>query len=467
MPYLTVTADGMRAFLTGRIAIRRLIHRGVRVFVLIVALVSQLYGGAAAGSLSDPSAAIPRGPRVEIQRSMECFQLWCDNRPYYIKGVGGSTDLETAHRLGANSVRTWGTQNLDHILDRANRCSMSVLAGIWLSHDPAQYLSDAYKDRQTKEILDQVDAFKDHPALLMWALGNEVNLEGADTPAAWQFIDDLTRRIHRADPDHPVISVIAWKPATLDHISAWAPHLDAVGINAYGALPDVRAMMDNTAYKGPYIVTEWGVTGHWEADQTSWGRPIEPPSAAKATLVCQHYANHILGNLDRCLGSYVFLWGQKQERTPTWYSMLIRGLPGTEQEQVFCPTVDAMGFSWSGKWPSNRAPVVTRLRLNGRDAHGDLSLAPGEMIRAEVDASDPDTARLAFVWEVMEEPQMLSVGGAPELRPATIGGPTRSADPVLSIQAPTTPGFYRLFVYVLDDRQGVGTANVPFRVQAG
>jgi hypothetical protein len=438
----------------------------IAVFLLVLT-VSPTPGpirGAAASTPSNSATEAASGSRVEIQPSGEGFQLLRDGQPFYIKGIGGSDDMETAARLGANSVRTWAAQNLDSVLERAARCGMNVLAGIWLSHDPAAYLSDAYKERKTREVLERVEAHKDHPALLMWALGNEVNLEGADTRAAWQFIDQLASRIRRADPHHPVISVIAWKPETLDHIAAWAPHLDAVGINAYGALPSVRILLQKTAYEGPYLVTEWGVTGHWEADRTSWGRPIEPSSAAKAALVRRHYQHHIIRNKDRCLGSYVFLWGQKQERTPTWYSMLISGLPGVEEGPLLCPAVDVMGFNWSGEWPANRAPVVSGMRLNGRDAHADLSLSPGEPISAEVDASDPDAERLVFVWELMKEPKMLSVGGAHEPRPPTVGIPFRSEAPALMLKAPAEPGAYRLFVYVMDGSQRVGTVNIPFRV---
>jgi hypothetical protein len=419
---------------------RRWLPEALVLLITAVILVPGLLRGAALapGRLSDETAG---ARRVEIRHTGETFQLLRHGRPYYIKGVGGHALLETAARLGANSVRTWSTQNLGGLLDRAARCRMSVLAGVWLSHDPAPYLSEAYKSSKTREVLQQVDAHKDHPALLMWALGNEVNLEGADTPAAWQFIDRLAQRIRQVDPDHPVITVIAWKPATLGRIAAWAPHLDAVGINAYGALPSVRTHIDAAAYKGPYLVTEWGVTGHWEADRTSWGRPIEPSSAVKAVMVQAHYRDHIIGNKDRCLGSYVFLWGQKQERTPTWYSMLIHGLPGAEEEDLFCPTVDAMEFNWSGKWPAPRAPEVSGLRLNGRDAHGDLSLAPGAAICAEVDAGNPDAEGLAFVWEVLEEPNRLSAGGAPEPRPPVAVGPLRSASPVCTLQAPGKPGF--------------------------
>lgn len=444
---------------------RRLLLAAVLLMVLTAAAIPRPIQGAVPAFSGRP-ADIGAGQGAEIRSSREGFQLFRNGRPYPIKGIGGTEDLETAARLGANSIRTWSAQHLGTVLERADRCGMSVLAGIWLSHDPAHYRSDAYKDRKTREVLQLVDAHRGHPALLMWALGNEVNLGGADTPAAWRFIDELAAHIHRVDPDHPVISVIAWKPATLDRIAAWAPRLDAVGINAYGALPDVRTKVEATVYRGPYLITEWGVTGHWEAHRTSWGRPIEPASAAKAAMVRAYY-RHIADNADRCLGSYVFLWGQKQERTPTWYSMLIRGLPDTGAAPMYCPTVDAMAYNWSGDSPANPAPAVTGLRLNGLDARGDPTLTPGQMIRAEVDAAGNAAERLAFVWEVLEEPAVLSTGGAHEPHPPAFGRRVQSRDPIFSLRAPATPGAYRLFVYVVGTSRGVGTANIPFLVEPG
>ena len=71
------------------------------------------------------------------------------------------------------------------------------------------------------------------------------------------------------------------------------------------------------------MVTEWGPLGFWEVGKTDWGAPIEQNSTEKARHYLGGYQNFILPALPRqALGSYVFLWGQKQERTPTWFSMV-------------------------------------------------------------------------------------------------------------------------------------------------
>jgi hypothetical protein len=139
----------------------------------------------------------------------------------------------------------------------------------------------------------------------------------------------------------------------------------------------VRALIDAAAYAGPYLITEWEVDGHWEVKHTSWARPIEPTSAVKAEDYHRRYQEDILANRDRCIGSYVFLWGQKQERTPTWYGMFIRDMPEVGLEAASCPAVDVMAYNWSGLWPPNRAPKVTAMTINGFTAYHDIALTPG------------------------------------------------------------------------------------------
>ncbi len=406
------------------------------------------------------AGAIP----VSLIRQNDSFLLYRGGQPYFIKGVGGRRHMESAAEAGANSIRTWGPENAGTLLDRAQGCGMTVTLGIWLSHQPSDYLNNAYRSSISRDIQHLLDEYKNHPALLMWSLGNEINLLDANTPEAWQFVNRMARMIKDQDPHHPVITVIAYDDITLNNIARHAPDLDAVGINAYGALSGVRAMIDSSAYDGPYIITEWGVDGHWEAEKTTWGRPIEPTSNEKADFHLQRYAQNILANGDKCLGSYVFLWGQKQERTPTWYSMFIEDLPGLEIPVVSCPTVDVMRFNWSGCWPSNRAPRVDRVTINEIDAAGDVRLTPGEPILARVAATDPENDGLSYVWELMEEPLKLSIGGAQETRPGALGNIVQGILPELSLLAPDRTGEYRLFVYVLDRNGHVGTANIPFQV---
>ena len=403
-------------------------------------------------------------PAVQILRQENRFALYRGAEPYYVKGVGGDRFIESAAAKGANSLRTWGSQNATTVLQRAQSHNMTVLLGIWLSHKARSYTSMEYKRSIIAEVKEVLARCKAHPALLMWSLGNEINLDSADTPEAWSFVNELAQLIKSEDPNHPVISVVSFSSDVLDNIARYAPELDAVGINAYGALPKVRETIERSAYKGPYLITEWGTDGHWEVTRTSWGSPIEPTSAEKAELFRRRYAQDILSNQDRCLGSYVFLWGQKQERTPTWYSMFIEEIPGVIQTQVSCPQVDVMGYSWTGLWPANQAPEVTAITINGRPAHDEVSLSPGERLVAAVTASDPDADHLTFVWELLKKPAALSNGGGYEPRPERIGQVSKNNSPVLDLAAPEAAGAYRLFVYVLDANGHVGTANIPFQV---
>jgi hypothetical protein len=420
--------------------------------------------GLAAAEEGIAASCTTGAPLVQIRWQEDRFLLYRGAEPYYIKGVGGDRFLESATAAGANSVRTWGSQDAAAILERARSHDMTVLLGIWLSHKADSYLSPDYKSHKIAEVQEVLAQVKDHPALLMWSVGNEINLDGADTPEAWRFVNELARMIKAQDPNHPVISVVSFSDQVFNNIARYAPDLDAVGINAYGALPKVRATIERSAYNGPYLITEWGSDGHWEVTQTSWGSPIEPTSAEKAEHFRRRYVQDILANQDRCLGSYVFLWGQKQERTPTWYSMFIEEIPGVALQKVACPQVDVMGYSWSGIWPANRAPEVTAMTINGRAASGGITLAPGEQLVAEVAARDPDADHLTFVWELLQNPTGLSTGGGYEPRPERIGEVAQGNRPLLRLAAPEAAGVYRLFVYVFDENGHVGTANVPFQV---
>ena len=415
-------------------------------------------------SNSDDTAVHRYRPCVEIRQEGASFQILRDGEPYFIKGIGGRNYLETAAAAGANSIRTWDPSNADELLDRAQDLQMTVMMGIWLSHDAADYADPCYTERKIDEVISLVERYRDHPALLMWSLGNEINLEGGDTNEAWMFLDDLARRIKEMDPNHPVISVIAYNKSTLDAISALAPHLDAVGINAYAAVDALRETIDRSFYQGPYIVTEWGVDGHWEATQTSWGRPIEATSAIKEEWHLMRYDHDILANGDRCIGSYVFLWGQKQERTSTWYSMFQKDILGTDTGAVSFPAVDAMHFNWSGTWPLNRAPQVSRMLINDVSAEENITLSPNEPLVSKVKAGDPDDDKLTYIWELLEEPEELGIGGSYEARPRTLISVKGTRTAMLNLRAPGLAGQYRLFVYVLDNNGHAGTANIPFQV---
>jgi hypothetical protein len=420
-------------------------------------------GGAPDAGLGSTPCPLTGAGHVRIAKDGAAFTLFRDDAPFYIKGIDGQARMDLAQQYGANSTRTYSSGNATSVLNNAkNRC-LTVMLGIELSKNPADYANATYTGGKRTEVTNLLASIKDHPALLVWAIGNEINL-GADVQQAWQFVGELAGLIHGQDPNHPVITVVAGSATSvIDHVAMWATGIDAVGINSYGAVMNTAGDVAKSTFTGPFIVTEWGPTGHWESPNTSWMRPIEQTSAEKALVYQQRY-DYIFSHRDRALGSYVFLWGQKQERTPTWYGMFLENSADLGLAAESCPTVDTMAAAWTGITPSNRAPAVSALTLDGKRASDSVTLTAGQMVTAEVTATDPDGDALSFSWEILQEPTQLGTGGSAESRPPRVGAVQKGTTPTLTVAAPGTAGEYRLFVYALDGKGHAGTANVPFRV---
>ena len=384
-----------------------------------------------------------------------------DGQPYFIKGAGGTNYMDRLKAYGGNSIRTWSPQNADKILDEAQRLGLTVTLGLDVRAERHgfDYNNPELVAQQLEGIRKTVLQYRNHPALLAWGIGNELNLHYSN-PKVWDAVNDIAAMIHELDPNHLVTTMLAGiNQKEFDYIQEKCPAIDLIAVQVYGGLASVPEQIKRVGWKKPYIVTEWGPTGHWEVTQTPWSASIEENSSEKAAVYKSRYEASI-GKDNHCLGSYVFLWGQKQERTPTWYGLFTEA---GEENAV----VDVMEYLWSKKWPANRSPEVSSLLLDGKKAADFVYVKPGKSYPIQVSVQDPDGDKLTTRWELLHESTDLKEGGDREERPKAIAGLIENEDQLSTqLRAPSEEGAYRLFVYVSDGHNNVATANIPFYVTA-
>jgi hypothetical protein len=401
--------------------------------------------------------------KVEITKSADgSFQLLRAGQPYFVKGAGGSAFPKRIAAYGGNSIRTWGSRDGQKILDSAYKNGLTVLMGLDVARERHgfDYNDTVVVRKQLERLREEVLKYRNHPALLAWGIGNELNLR-YQNPKVWNAVNDIAKMIHELDPNHPVCTVFAGISKELvSQLKERCTDLDFLSVNTYGDLAGLPQNIKKAGWDGAYMVTEWGPTGHWESLITPWKSAIEETSSEKAAVYKTRYEYSIAKDKEHCLGSYVFLWGQKQERTPTWYGIFTE--KGEETE-----VTDVMQYLWSGTWPKDQAPHVYSLQVNDKKPIDFLSLKPNEKNSAVVVAFDPNNDLLNYRWEVLPEPTQLSDGGDFEARPKAIEnsftGNTNQNK--ITFIAPAKKGAYRLFVYVSDGKNKVATANFPFYVK--
>jgi len=399
---------------------------------------------------------------VEIVESDGSYQLLRGGEPYEIHGAGLEfSDISVFASHGGNSFRTWRTDNAAQLLDEAHEHGVTILMCIEIGRERHgfDYDDEAAVAAQLEFARQEVLKYKDHPALLGWIIGNEPNLNFRN-PKVFDAINDISKMIHEVDPNHPTTTALAGISEELyDLMQQRASDLDFISIQMYGDIINLPRYVKKIGLEGPYMVTEWGAIGHWEVGRTEWGAPIEQNSTDKAANYRKSWEVAIASDPDQIIGAYVFLWGQKQERTPTWYGMQLADGSKTE-------TIDVMQNIWTGAWPENRTPQVTSLRLDRKKAESNITLKAGAEYAAETNASDPEGDELTYRWEVMRESKATQTGGDKEKIPETLEEAIVAAGgPSATVRAPNEPGAYRLFVYVYDGHGSAGHANIPFRVK--
>jgi hypothetical protein len=399
--------------------------------------------------------------KVEVTKNVNgSYQLLRGNNPFYVKGAGGDVFMDKIIAAGGNSVRLWGAENAQAVLDEAQKKGLTVMLGLWM---PPERHGFDYSDKwacqdQVEQFKSIVNRFKNHPALLLWGVGNEVDLEYTDF-SVWKAVQNIAAMIHEEDKNHPTCVVTAGIDAPeVSLIKEYCPDIDILGVNTYGDLPSLPEKIRLFGWTKPYLVTEWGPNGHWEVAKTKWGAAIEQTSTEKAITYRERYVNYIQNDSSLCLGSYAFLWGQKQETTPTWYGVFVDG----KQTEA----VNVLQEVWSGTAPKNWAPQIDSFLLNNTLPFKSVELKKGAKTNVKLHINHKDVSSLGFKWELLPESEFTKSGGDVEKRPDAMPISIKGDNNVgYSFNAPYQKGAYRLFVYIIDKHEQVACANFPFWVK--
>lgn len=280
-------------------------------------------------------AAVPAAdPRGIESASVSGFQLLVRRRnpdgtvaapqPFDIKGISWSPhdrggeqpsgadylraadkDLPLMKAANINAVKTY--QPADRaLLDKLHAHGMVAIVGV---------LSTA-----NAEFEPTVMQLRDHPALLMWIVGNEWNLNrlygSCAADACYQRVNEVARRIKALDAKHPVATSFA--PVgeipseddlrRLDAIDIW-------GLNVYSRpgffnrFVDWRALANRSGIKKPFFLSEYGA----DAFDNRAGRPDEAAQAAALRAQTLEIRQQLSARNPAfaCLGGTPFEWNDE------------------------------------------------------------------------------------------------------------------------------------------------------------
>ncbi|WP_405386562.1 discoidin domain-containing protein [Streptomyces sp. NBC_01102] len=431
-----------------------------------LAVAAVVVAGAAALPVPAAQAA---GSVVKVEGSQGAWRLTVDGAPYTVKGLTWGPAVADAGRympdvrsMGVNTIRTWGTDaTTKPLLDSAAEHGVKVVAGFWLqpgggpgSGGCVNYLTDTdYKNNMLAEFPKWVETYKDHPGVLMWNVGNEsvLGLQNCYSGEALEqqrdayttFVNDITKKIHAVDSNHPVTSTDAWTGAW-SYYKRNAPDLDLYAVNSYGAVCDIRQTWENGGFDKPYIVTEGGPAGEWEVPDDANGVPDEPTDVAKAEGYKRAW-QCVTGHTGVALGATLFHYGTEYDFGGVWFNLL----PAGQKRLSYYAVKEAYGAGTSG---DNTPPVITGMTVDNASA-----VQAGKPFTVKASVSDPDGD--ALTHQVLLGSKYVDDSG--QLTDARF---TDKGNGTFEVTAPDRLGVWKVYIKSSDGKGNVGIETKSFEV---
>lgn len=385
--------------------------------------------------------------------------LYRNGNPYKIKGGSGTDHIEKIALNGGNSVRTWSLHEAEELLDKAHQYGMTVTLGLEIGRphwgENFNYWNWFAVNRKIEELRPAIKKYKDHPALLMWGIGNEVELQGGNKYLIYYVTNRVAKMVKEEDPNHP--TMMATTSRIVGRSRALLSNIDIMGYNSFGKTQAFFEESKNYVSRGwqkAYIFSEIGPPGHWEMNETEWGAPIEMDVSEKISFL-QRYWDYAEADTIALLGSYSFYWGFKHEITATWFSHFSK--EGAEGE-----TVKFLKTKWTGEDPTNLPPRMSPIKVNQEFADINTYLIADSLYLAEIEAYDPEDDKVTFRWELWQEEINFHEMDAYNYNMKHLLSEEDSS--TISFRTPKDEGAYRLYVYAFDNQGNFASRNLPFYV---
>ncbi len=408
---------------------------------------------------------------VFLQKTSSGYDLIRNGKPYYIRGAGGSSNFAELAELGGNTIRLYDTLQIEKKLDEAHKNNLAVIVDIPIPpyHKKYDYYSDDHENMVMKENIKLlVSKHKDHPALLMWNLGNElyypfVLLRKNNFIRTFNELIDI---IKSEDPNHPVSTAVAGV-GRLSAISIYfnSPRLDLLAYNIFSDTPNLFSKIEQISYisgKKPYYISEFGANGPWESSVTSWLAPIENSSFKKNEQIKERYLFIENNKSPQCLGTLLFYWGNKHERTYTWFSLFM-----DDKKHESLKTVKHL---WNETEINDSDIGLQYIVVDGKGSFDNIVFEPNQVKHSEAVFSNGNPTDVQIKWEIYPEAWSWPWW----LRQDTTKmdfSPVRKMENFLSFNenkatfiTPGKDGAYRIFAYVFDSEGYFATANIPFYI---
>ncbi|MCU0474414.1 MAG: hypothetical protein MUC93_13805 [Bacteroidales bacterium] len=245
-----------------------------------------------------------------IVKKEESLLIYRNGFPFFVKGQFGIKDLDRLIDNTGNSIRIRTDYSFD--LNYAEKKGISVTLEI----DTTNMVNALNNSEEIKlqsavsEILDLVKKYKDHPAILFWAVGEEMELKINENQRInyWEQLNTVFKEIKETDPYHPVMTIL--NVSNMDIITELAKHvpqLDVIGLNApdFLAFRKIPEKMAELNCKEPYVVTEYMRHSDCDILNAPFKEPIwiegEPGNVEERA-----YRDVIL-NQPQCLGLFVII----------------------------------------------------------------------------------------------------------------------------------------------------------------